>query len=113
MKRLVLSIGVVVTMGGVGAGAARAQDAGTSDGACYGNGTCNAGLSCSAGVCVAAQAGTLGGACYGNGTCNAGMTCDPASQTCVAAAAPTTPAPVAPSITPAATTAPAGGGIDS
>lgn len=33
--------------------------------------------------------GTQGGACYGNGTCNAGLRCDPATRTCVAPAAAT------------------------
>ncbi len=115
MKQLVLSIGFLMSMWGV----ARAQDAGTAGGACYGNGTCNAGLTCDAGVCLAPQAGTLGGACYGNATCNAGMTCDAVQQTCVAAAptgglapagatvAPTTSgldalAPAAPPVTVAA-----------
>lgn len=56
--------------------------AGSVGGACYGNGTCNAGLSCSDGICREAEAGTAGGACYGNGTCNAGLSC--ADAVCVA-----------------------------
>lgn len=109
MMRLILSIGVVLAMCGV----ARAQDAGTSGGACYGNGTCNAGLACEAGVCVAPQAGAMGGACYGNSTCNAGMTCEAATQTCVADAAGATVTAVGATSTPAATSATATGGIDS
>ncbi|HUS64776.1 MAG TPA: hypothetical protein VMZ28_09555 [Kofleriaceae bacterium] len=84
---------------------ARAQDAGSSGGACYGNGTCNAGLACEAGVCVAPQAGQMGGACYGNGTCNAGMSCDAATQTCVSGGgAPAGTAPVGGGMTPPPTT---------
>src|SRR5688572_16227833 len=101
MSRLTMTIGVAVMLWGLGAGAARAQEAGTSGGACYGNGTCNAGLSCQAGTCVAAQTGALGGACYGNSTCNSGMTCDGATQTCVAAAVE----PAGATATPVATTA--------
>ncbi len=48
---------------------------GTAGGACYGNGTCNAGLSCTDGVCREAADGTEGGRCYGNNTCNAGLSC--------------------------------------
>lgn len=52
---------------------------GTEGGTCYGNATCNDGLTCDLArlICVGALApGTPGGACYGNGTCNAGLTCD-------------------------------------
>jgi hypothetical protein len=115
MKAFVLAIGVVVTTWMSG-GVARAQDAGSAGGACYGNGTCNAGLACQAGTCVAPEAGALGGPCYGNSTCNAGMACDPATQTCVAAGAPAATAPpVGGGMTPApaAGTGAGGGSIDS
>lgn len=59
---------------------ATGADAGTSGGPCYGNGTCNEGLSCTpqqlceASAPVAAD-GTDGGPCYGNDTCNQGLVC--------------------------------------
>ena len=51
---------------------------GSSGGACYGNQTCDPGLSCVGGACQRASgstAGSRGGACYGNGTCDAGLQC--------------------------------------
>ena len=116
MRGLFLVFGVMVSLA-AGARIAHAQDAGSSGGACYGNGTCNAGLTCDAGVCVAPQAGQMGGACYGNGTCNAGMSCDAATQTCVGAAGgpPATGVPPAGgglTPPPATGTPPAGGGTD-
>lgn len=48
---------------------------GTRDGHCYGNDTCNAGLTCVEGTCESPATGTLGGECYGNQTCNGGLTC--------------------------------------
>lgn len=53
----------------------RRPKTGALAGRCYGNDTCDAGLTCVAGACVAPAAGTLGGACYGNQTCNPGLTC--------------------------------------
>lgn len=45
-------------------------------GACYGNGTCNAGFQCNLeDICEAAEEGTENGPCYGNNTCNAGLDC--------------------------------------
>lgn len=66
-----------------------AAPAGTASGACYGNSTCNQGLSCDAlsNQCVAPNAiadGSDGGACYGNSTCNQGLSCDAMSNQCVA-----------------------------
>lgn len=54
---------------------------GTEDQPCYGNGTCNDGLSCVDDLCVS-LAGDEGEACYNNGTCNAGLVCE--SDVCVA-----------------------------
>ena len=51
---------------------------GTQGCACYGNGTCNGGLTCESGVCevpVSCEDGSQGCACYGNGTCDDGLTC--------------------------------------
>ena len=48
---------------------------------CYGNDTCDAGLTCLSGLCVDADAGDAcaagaeGCSCYGNSTCNAGLSC--------------------------------------
>ncbi len=60
---------------------------GTSGGACYGNGTCNAGLVCVGNaLCEVAKdkSGHLGGVCYGNGTCNSGLECNMESSICEA-----------------------------
>jgi hypothetical protein len=55
---------------------------GTNGGRCYGNGTCNNGLTCVRGVCTPSAAdGNEGGKCYGNGTCNQGLRCS--NGTCV------------------------------
>ena len=58
-------------------------EAGKVDGPCYGNGTCNKGLTCSINTCRAPAEGAADGACYGNGTCNEGLTC--AEGRCTAA----------------------------
>jgi hypothetical protein len=50
--------------------------AGTQAGACYGNKTCNVGLTCNNEIrCVKVSVGSLGGPCYGNGTCDKGLAC--------------------------------------
>lgn len=59
-------------------------EAGSNGGACYGNGTCDEGLSCSdSKVCEAPEVvdGHEGGVCYGNGTCNDDLVCG-ASKLC-------------------------------
>lgn len=47
---------------------------GERDGKCYGNGTCDLGLSCMDDFCVEAI-GDEGNACYANGTCNGDLEC--------------------------------------
>ena len=48
---------------------------GTEGGACYPNGTCNAGLACTDGICMTPTEGDEGGPCYPNDTCNEGFSC--------------------------------------
>lgn len=55
-----------------------ACDEGTKECACYGNSTCNEGLTCSASLCIdptSCEDGSQGCACYGNGTCDASLEC--------------------------------------
>lgn len=104
---------------------------GEKGGACYGNQTCNAGLSCdpAQNVCVDQFAeGALNGPCYGNGTCDDNLACDTTRGICVVAdemaepteptqptepatppapTEPTTPAPAQPTPAPAQPLAPA------
>lgn len=58
---------------------------GTGGNSCYGNGTCNDGLTCLGGVCLEPNSpppGADGGACYGNRTCNDGLACSPKTLLC-------------------------------
>jgi len=48
---------------------------GAAGGACYRNGTCDAGLRCDGSRCRALLEGSLGGRCYRNGTCDARLHC--------------------------------------
>ena len=89
MNRASASLGLAVALLFVlgSGGTAHAQLQGSSGLPCYGNGTCDPGLTCNASdVCQVAEQGSAGGACYGNGTCNAGQACSP-DGVCVVAAA--------------------------
>jgi len=78
--------------GGCGDDGGGGAEQGTLGNACYGNGTCNSGLSCNGGICVGTgEPGTVGNACYPNGTCNMGLEC--ASGVCVDPTAPPPPPP--------------------
>ncbi len=61
---------VLLACSGGGGGAQE----GELGGDCYGNGTCDMGLSCMADSCVEAI-GDEGNPCYGNGTCNGALEC--------------------------------------
>jgi hypothetical protein len=57
---------------------------GAEGGACYGNKTCDEGLTCEDDVCIGPEEGKTGeknGPCYGNSTCNPGLTC--VSKICI------------------------------
>jgi hypothetical protein len=99
IMRALISLAAVATLSMLQMSSARADEAGAAGRACYGNGTCNAGLTCRAGTCEAPAAGEVDGPCYGNGTCNRGLTCA-ATQMCVATAPEA--APPAPQPAPAA-----------
>ena len=64
-----------------GNGSASACDPGELGCDCYGNGTCDSGLTCVADECVECSEGALNCECYGNGTCDDGLVC--AADTCV------------------------------
>ena len=67
--------GIGVLLVALGCTGGKDPKVGEAGAECYGNGTCNAGLTCSNGVICEELIGEEGSPCYGNGTCNGGLSC--------------------------------------